>query len=178
MVQLLLVPVALAADAFAVSIAVGTLCGAARSRWPMLSAASLFGLFQFMMPLLGYSGTSWMFTKGGTIGRIVATVCLAAIGVKMIIDRAKKEHGAVAPIQQLALAVATSIDALLVGVGYAGLEIGIGETLFRCIVIGIITFLISIGGCAAGYMYGEKNTRHAMTAGGCILILIAVKSLF
>ena len=117
-----------------------------------------------------------------TISHIVSFVLLAAIGINMIREALTKKDKDDEPDAECSLsvkamflmAVATSIDALAVGVTLAFLNVNIAAA---CSLIGVTTFLISLGGVAVGNFFGARFQKKAEIAGGVILILIGVKIL-
>jgi len=169
-----LIGIALAMDALAVSLVLGAAEGN-RLTWKRILLVSLFfGGFQAFMPLIGWYGCSLTGLIRET-GHYFAAGLLGLIGGKMIYDR-KEEHAAVFTLPRLLLlALATSIDAFLVGVGFACLKRTSvhGEVLL----IGLITFLISGAGCLAGRHSGKLlKTEHCMLLGGLVLIAIGIKT--
>ena len=172
-----LIGIALSMDALAVSIVLGAAEGS-RMNWKRILVVSLFfGVFQAVMPLIGWFGCSLLTGLIRDAGRYIAALLLAFIGGKMIYDR-NEEHTAVFTVPRLfLLALATSIDALLVGVGFACLKrVSIyGDVLL----IGLITFLISGAGCLTGRFSGKLlNSSHCMLIGGLVLIGIGIKTAF
>jgi putative Mn2+ efflux pump MntP len=174
---IILIAVGLAMDAFAVSIATG-ITTTRQKRKTAFVMASFFGLFQMLMPLIGWSvGLTFSDLIVG-IDHWIAFGLLAFIGSKMIYDSTKKEgtveNKALRISSLLTLAVATSIDALMVGLSFAFLQTTIAMPI---LVIGIVTFSLSyvgvIFGCAIGSLFGNK----IKIAGGLILIAIGVKVL-
>ena len=169
-----LIGIALSMDALAVSLVLGAAEGP-RLTWTRILTVSLFfGVFQAVMPLIGWFGCGLTGLVQET-GRYIAAGLLGLIGGKMIYDR-NEEHAAVFTLPQLLLlALATSIDAFLVGVGFACLKCAAiyGEVLL----IGAITFLISAAGCLAGRGSGKLlKPAHGMLLGGLVLIAIGVKT--
>lgn len=181
----LLLSASLAMDAFAVSLTSGL-----KLKTPTLKSASfiggIFGFFQFFMPVLGYFIASFfidsVFTDNiDTVAKIISFAILAYIGGNMLRESFKKgEDGAEEEDFQLTLkyliplAIATSIDAMTVGVTFAMLGV---PYLSPCISIGIITFLLSTAGVFIGSKLGEKYKSVAEKLGGVVLILIAFKIL-
>ncbi|HAE21326.1 MAG TPA: hypothetical protein DCG47_03250 [Spirochaetaceae bacterium] len=176
---------ALAMDAFAVSVSAGV-CIADMSFRHALRTALCFGLFQFIMPLVGYAaGISF----SGLIepwDHWLAFGLLVFVGAKMIResfsikdeascseDELKKKN-VLDPRTLLALAVATSIDALAVGMSYSALRAPIW---LAAGIIGVITFALCLVGCEFGKRLGARFERGAEIAGGAVLIAIAFKIL-
>ena len=170
-----LLGVGLSMDALAVSLALGA---AERKRFTwkkLLLTAGLFGLFQALMPLIGWFGGSLCGDAVRSFGRVAASLLLAFIGIRMLRPSKEKDGPPKGSglRELLALAFATSIDALLVGVSYACLgRTGIGPDV--C-VIGLTTFVISAAGCAAGRVSGSLFGGKCEILGGLVLIGLAVK---
>ena len=172
--ETVLIGIALSMDALAVSIVLGA-AEPGRMTWKrILIIALFFGVFQAVMPLIGWYGCSLTGLIRET-GHYFAAGLLGVIGGKMIYDR-KEEHTAVFTLPRLfLLALATSIDAFLVGVGFACLQRP--SILDDVLLIGLITFLISAAGCLAGRHSGKLlKTEHCMLIGGLVLIGIGVKT--
>lgn len=182
LIELLLISVGLAMDAFAVAVCKGLNMRRINYKHALIIAL-FFGGFQALMPFIGWLvGTRF----AGYIDKYdhyVAFVLLAFIGVKMIIDALRGEEECESckgadklDIKELlVLAVATSIDALAVGVTFALLpELNI---VWSVAIIGVITFLISAIGVVIGNRFGSKYQQKAELAGGIILVLIGVKFL-
>jgi len=175
-ITVILIAVGLAMDAFAVSIARGMVVKEGRLREALLLAA-LFGGFQALMPLIGWlAGLSFRDLIAG-IDHWIAFGLLTIIGAKMIYDAiwGEEEEGAdLTMLTALTLAIATSIDALMVGLSFAFLETSI---LVPVLTIGVVTFgLCFVGftfGCRLGRLFGGK----IRVVGGLILILIGVRIL-
>ena len=177
--ELLLISVGLAMDAFAVSIFKG-LC-LQRIRWQNALCAGLwFGAFQALMPLVGYFLGSTLREYVEAFDHWIAFALLLVIGANMIREaifadgEGESENGDFKAKTMLPLAVATSIDALAVGVSFAMSEVNIIPAVT---VIGCVTLAISALGVLAGHIIGERFGRSAQIAGGIILILIGTKIL-
>src|SRR5665647_1434275 len=174
---IILIAVGLAMDAFAVSIAKGVVINHNRQKTALL-LGGFFGGFQMLMPAIGWLvGLSFKEIIMG-VDHWIAFGLLAFIGLKMIYDSTKKEKENEETTLKLhtllILAVATSIDALMVGLSFAFLQTPILEPI---IAIGLITFLLSISGfyfgCGLGRIFGNK----IKIIGGLILIAIGLKIL-
>ena len=183
MLEHFLIALALAMDCFAVSV----VCGVIVRKWEarlLLRLAFFFGFFQALMPLIGWFLTSRFSSYLQAVDHWIAFAMLAFIGGKMVLDSFKDEkQGHLDPRglkTQLALAVATSIDALAVGISYActGYETLSSMTL-PLVTIGAVSFLMSILGFSLGVRFGEvvnKKMRPELL-GGIILLGIGVKIL-
>ena len=181
LLTLLTLAVGLAMDAFAVSI-----CKGLAMREKVLKKGIIVGLwfggFQALMPFLGWA-LGIRFQKYITsVDHWIAFFLLLFIGGKMVIeavrDKDVQEIGAKdLPLdhkEMLLLAVATSIDALAVGITFAFLNVSIMEA---CLIIGCTTFVLSVIGVVVGNFFGTRYKRKAEIAGGVILILIGLKIL-
>lgn len=177
LVELIILSVGLAMDAFAVSICKGL--AMKKMKWKNAIIIGLyFGIFQAIMPLIGYLlGVSFQ-SAITSIDHWVAFVLLVGIGANMIREAMSKEkEGANDSIKikdMLILAIATSIDALAIGITFAFLEVNITLAVS---LIGIITFIISVIGVKIGNIFGDKYERKAELAGGIILIGLGIKIL-
>lgn len=190
LITLLLTALGLAADAFAVSVAKGM-----RMRHlilkPALLIAVTFGAFQGLMPVIGWALGSRLTTWIEPWDHWIAFALLAAIGAKMIwearsgevagadaADGSPADAGApaftIGARELLVLGVATSIDALAVGVSFAFLDVSIW---MAAIVIAVVTFGMSMLGIRLGHHAGKWLARGAELAGGVVLIGIGVKIL-
>ena len=181
-IELLLMGVGLAMDAFAVSVCKG-LGMKKLNKKQALVIGLYFGGFQALMPLVGWI-LGIQFQKYITsIDHWIAFILLGFIGGKMILEAVKEwnEEDIVEVKDQpldhrnmFVLAVATSIDALAVGITFAFLQVPIVEAVS---IIGITTFVISVIGVYVGNFFGNRYKKKAELAGGIILILIGLKIL-
>ena len=178
--ELLLIGVGLSMDAFAVAICQGL--SMTRLNWRRAGVIALFfGGFQAAMPLLGWALGSRFAVYIQELDHWVAFVLLGLIGGNMVREALGSAEETVCcdagelDLRQLFLmAVATSIDALAVGVTFAFLEVAIVPAVS---VIGITTFCLSLAGVAVGNFFGARYKRRAELSGGVILILLGVKIL-
>ena len=165
-------------DCFAVSIASGIILKRVQLR-PMLIMALAFGFFQALMPLLGWIGASFFSHLIESIDHWIAFAILAFLGGRMIMESFKDEdcRHEFDPTKLkvvAALAVATSIDALAVGITLAFLNVALIPSVTF---IGVTTFVISAIGIRIGNIFGMKYKSRAEFAGGVILICIGLKIL-
>ena len=177
--EVFLIGIGLSMDAFAVSV-----CRGLKMQKLNVSQTALialfFGGFQALMPLIGWFLGTQFESYITAIDHWVAFILLAIIGGKMIYDSCKKEEDdnsdkSVLNIKELfVMAIATSIDALAVGITFAFLDVNIWSSI--CI-IGITTFVLSAIGVFIGHKFGAKYKSKAELAGGIILVLIGVKIL-
>ena len=174
--EIILIGIALSMDALAVSLALGTSEGPRMDSSKILLVALFFGGFQALMPLAGWFGCSLCGDAVVRYGRYISAGLLGVIGGKMIFDREPEKPVSFGLLRLLVLAFATSIDAFLVGVGFACLgRTSIGP---EVIVIGCITFAISAAGCVAGRYSRRWFGKYSAPAGGAVLIAIGLKTLF
>lgn len=181
--ELALIGVGLSMDAFAVSICKGLSIRKVDKKY-MLVLAAFFGGFQALMPTLGWFLGSQFQTYITAIDHWIAFILLTLIGGKMILDviKEKGENEEVCPDDSVRidlkefflLAVATSIDALAVGITFAFLQVKLASSVT---IIGCITFCFTIAGVLIGNVFGTKFKDKATILGGVILIAIGVKIL-
>ena len=171
LIDLLLIGVSLSMDAFAVSICKGLSVHKVELRHALICGA-WFGVFQAGMPVLGYLLGSQFQDLLNRVGPWVAFLLLALIGANMVRESFGGDDFSAKAM--LPLAVATSIDALAVGVSFAAMQVNIVPA--ACI-IGITTFVLSAVGVKAGAIFGDKYRALAERMGGIVLILIGVKTL-
>ena len=175
--ELFLLAVGLSMDAFAVAVCKGLSLGKVRLRH-MLIPAVWFGAFQALMPLIGYFLGARFEKYIVSVDHWIAFVLLAGIGANMLREAVKSENGeedaSLTVKVMLPLALATSIDALVVGITFAFLQVRI---LPAVCFIGAITFLFSMAGVKIGSIFGERWRKGAQIAGGVILILLGIKIL-
>lgn len=176
--ELLIIAVGLSMDAFAVSICKGLSICRVRPK-NICSVALWFGGFQALMPVLGYYlGVSFA-DFVSAVDHWIAFILLAIIGGKMLKDSFEKDESCeVNPDfsfkTMFAMAVATSIDALAVGVSFAFLKVNIW---YAVLLIGIITGAFSAVGIYIGNLFGSKYKYKAEFVGGFILVAMGLKIL-
>ena len=170
-----LIGVGLSMDAFAVSVCKGLSMKKINYIYAIIIAA-FFGVFQAVMPLIGWLLGIQFEGYVSTYGSWIAFALLAFIGAKMIYEAIKEDDAcetSIIVIKELfILALATSIDALAVGISFSFLDVNIWQSI---LVIGLITFAISLLGVIFGNKFGAKYKSKAEIVGGIILILIGVK---
>lgn len=174
--ELFILAVGLSMDAFAVSVCKGLSLGKINGKH-MCIAGAWFGGFQALMPLIGYFLGSLFADMITKYDHWIAFILLVFIGAKMIKEACGEgEHvdGSMTAKTMLILAVATSIDALAVGVTFAFLKVSI---LPAVVFIGVVTFVCSAAGVKIGSIFGTKYQAKAEISGGIVLILIALKIL-
>ena len=182
--EIWLLAIGLAMDCFAVSIASGIILKRVRMR-TMLIMALAFGFFQALMPLLGWIGASFFSHLIENIDHWIAFAILAFLGGRMVLESFKDEdcrHELDPTSLKVvsALAVATSIDALAVGVSFAFLGVRSFSSILPSIgIIGFVSFALSFVGLMFGIRFGCGIARklRAELWGGVILIIIGTKIL-
>jgi putative Mn2+ efflux pump MntP len=175
--EIFLIAVGLSMDAFAVSITLG-LSVKKPKIIEYLIPGIYFGFFQALMPLIGYFAGTLFADKISNIEHWVAFALLGLVGGNMIRESFSKEEEIKENpfnfIKMLLLAIATSIDALAVGVTFAFFQINIFVTI---IIIGLTTFIISIIGVKIGNIFGTKFKSKAEFVGGAVLVILGAKIL-
>jgi putative Mn2+ efflux pump MntP len=169
----------LAMDAVAVSIANG-MCIAGSKTKKALVIALFFGVAQGLMPLLGYLAGSLMKDLIQSIDHWVALVLLSFIGIRMIVEAVRhiKSPHSCPPPRELTTkvifvqAIATSIDALAIGISFAALGYNI---LFASAIISATTFVCCLVAVYIGRFFGSTLKEKAEILGGCVLIIIALR---
>ena len=176
LMELILTATGLSMDAFAVSICKGL--ALRKMEWSRALLCGIwFGVFQGLMPLIGFFAGSHFAKAVSGVDHWIVFIVLSLIGGNMIREALGKDED-VDPSFGIAgmfmLAVATSIDALAVGVSFAFLKMNIWTS---AITIGCITFFISTAGVKIGNAFGTRYKSKAELAGGTILIFIGLKIL-
>ena len=177
-IEILLIAVGLSMDAFSVSICKGLTTK--HFSWRVALICGLwFGLFQVLMPLIGYFFGSQFQQLIESVDHWIAFGLLFLIGANMIReafwgDKEEANDSSLSFKTMFLLAIATSIDALAVGVSFACIQVRIWSSV---LVIGVTTFLFSVLGVKIGNMFGSKFEKSAEILGGIILILIGLKIL-
>ena len=178
LLELFITAVALAMDAFVVAICKGLTVEKVKLKHAVITGV-WFGGFQMLMPLLGYLCASMFSEYITSFDHWVAFFLLVAIGISMIAeafkkDEEKKETNPFSFMTMLIMAVATSVDALAVGITFAFLDVNIWVA---TALIGATTFILSAVGVKVGNVFGAGKKNIAEIAGGVILILLGVKIL-
>lgn len=176
-IELIILSIGLAMDALAVAICKGL--SMAKMSWKKACiVGAYFGIFQAGMPLIGYLLGINFQSKITHIDHWIAFILLGIIGINMIKEaisnKEDKSNDSVKFKDMIILAIATSIDALAVGITFAFLNVDI---LIAITLIGVITFIISVVGVKIGNIFGDKYEKKAELAGGLILILLGLKIL-
>ena len=175
--EIILIAIGVAMDAFAVSICKGL--SMKKMNWKKaLIIGAYFGIFQGVMPLIGYFLGVTFQNLVTQIDHWVAFVLLSFVGLKMLKEAFANDseniNDNVDFKTMIVLAIATSIDALAIGITFAFLQTNI---LLAISIIGIITFAVCVIGVKIGNKFGDKYERKAETVGGLILIFMGIKIL-
>lgn len=174
--ELLLLSVGLSADAFSASVCEGLKMKKINRSGAFLTAL-FFGVFQALMPLAGYFLGRRFSDVTAKFDYWIAFILLGIIGIKMIIESFGEEstEDAVYRInirELFLLAVATSIDAMAVGIVFSAQN---SDIVLSVSVIGTVTFLLSLVGVTVGNRFGSRYGKKAGIVGGAVLIIIGVK---
>ena len=175
--EIILISVGLSMDAFAVSLCKGMSLNKKNYKKAFI-VGLYFGLFQFIMPIIGFKLASRFSNTITNIDHWIAFFLLLFIGLKMIKDSILKENildNNVNFKEMIGLAIATSIDALAVGITFSFLKVSIFSS---SLLIGIITFILSFMGIIIGSKFGERLGNKSQVVGGFILIVMAFKIVF
>lgn len=176
-VELLLIAIGLSMDAFSVSVCKGLTTK--KFSWRMALVCGLwFGFFQALMPIIGYFLGAQFQEMIEAYDHWIAFGLLFLIGANMIREavwgKEEEQDGSLGFKTMFLLAIATSIDALAVGVSFACIQVKLWSSV---LIIGITTFLFSVLGVKIGNAFGSKYEKSAGIVGGIILILIGLKIL-
>jgi len=176
-IELIFLSLALATDAFAVAVCIGLTMPGFKMKNAVI-VGLYFGIFQAIMPLLGYFIGGVFTERVAAFDHWIAFVLLSILGGKMIYGSFKKEEeiaqASLTFFLMLPLALATSIDALAAGVTFAFLQVNI---LPAIALIGIITFFASALAVRLGDFVGNRFKSKAEFAGGIVLIFLAVRGI-
>ncbi len=178
-VELIITAIALSMDAFAVALCKGLATQNVKYKHAIITGV-WFGGFQALMPLIGFFLASLFASFIEPVSSYVAFILLTLIGINMIKESFEKEEdececGSFAPLTMLPLALATSIDALTVGVGFAMIK---DLDIYLAVAsIGIITFVLSALGVKLGSVFGTRVGKVAERTGGGILIFMGLNIL-
>ena len=179
--ELLIIAIVLSLDAFAVSVCKGLATQNIKPRH-LISAGLWFGGFQALMPTIGYFLGAAFESYITSIDHWVAFILLSLIGVNMIKEsfgdaEENSANDSFSAKTMLVMAVATSIDALAVGITFAFTVETVRHLIFAVSSIGVITFIFSAIGVNLGSIFGTKYNKKATFTGGVILIILGLKLL-
>jgi len=175
--QIVLLAIALSIDAMVVSFSQGLIFKTQKLKNSLILAFFL-GFFQFLMPVLGYFGASFVYEYLQVINKWIVFGIFLLLGLKFIKEAFEKKENTVCCISLTCLfmfALATSIDACAAGISICFAHINIW---FPAIFIGIVTFINSLIGFWSGYMFKNFPSKYLEITGGLILIGLAIKALF
>ena len=174
----ILIGFGLAMDAFAVSICKGLSFSKLNFKKAFI-VATYFSLFQMLMPIIGYFLGIRFSSVLESVDHWISFLLLSFIGIKMILDSFKKdvdnENDMIDFKTMVVLAVATSIDALAIGLTFAFLNIN--NICFPIVIIGLITFALSTVGVILGNKFSNKLENKSKILGGSVLVFIGIKIL-
>jgi manganese efflux pump family protein len=182
--DIIFLSIALAMDCFTVAIVAGVIMKEAQWK-TILRMSFLFGFFQALMPFCGWTGFTYFAKYIEAFDHWIAFGLLAFLGIRMIRealqpDEEEKHFNPAKWKTQVSLAVATSIDALAIGISFACTEYHhVSQLAFPLSAIGITSFLFGVFGCLLGIKFGRHITKRFQPEllGGIILILIGIKVL-
>lgn len=182
-IEIFLIGIGLSMDAFAVSVSKGLFMRSVNYKHALI-IAGFFGIFQAVMPVLGWALAAQFSGYIESFDHWIAFGLLAIIGGKMLWDAFSGSGDEMEEVEPdkakldyrelVLLAIATSIDALAIGITFASLNVGPFPAV---VIIGITTFVISLIGVVVGNRFGARYERTATIVGGIILIAIGVKVL-
>ncbi len=182
-VEIFLIALSLAMDAFAVSVSDGLALKEIKPKHGAVHGLH-FGFFQFMMSLIGYLGANIFKGYIESIDHWIAFILLLIIGFNMIRETFGEEEEAETSEEKMfsvghmtMLAIATSIDALAVGISFSLAELKMSIWV-ACLMIGAVSFVLPFCGVYIGKFIGGMFQKYAQRAGGCVLIIIGIKILF
>lgn len=176
-----LTALALAMDSFTVAIAAGLILKRVKLG-NFLTIAFFFGLFQALMPLMGWAGSVYFYNLIENYDHWIAFAILVFLGVKMIREGVQDEEEHHFDPTRLAtvlvLSVGVSIDALAVGISFTCIGMNtLASLVFPLIAIGLASFVLALGGCFIGSLVGNKLRLPVEPLGGVVLILLGIKIL-
>lgn len=176
-IELLLIALGLAMDAFAVAVCKGL----AMKKFNIKKAVIIalwFGVFQGIMPIIGFGLGNVFESWINSVKYIIAFILLCFIGYSMLKEEEKEDEtyikDTILARDMFILAVATSIDALTIGVTFAFFKVNI---ILAAIIISSITFILSAIAVVIGSKFGEKCGKKAQAVGGILLILLGIQNL-
>lgn len=176
-IEILMISIGLAMDAFAVAVCKGINCKVVDKK-KILLVGFMFGIFQAIMPLIGYSVGAGLRRLIFAIDHYIVFIFLVVIGVNMIYESVcgREEYsGSDINVKSLIVpAIATSIDAFSVGIMFAFMKINL---MLSVLTIGLVAFVLSAIGVYIGNSFGKRFEKKAKFLGGLILIIMGIKTL-
>lgn len=181
MIQVIFIAISLAMDAFAVSISQGVCIKQFKKYIPLIFGLT-FGIFQFSMTTIGYFGGKTFLYGISKYDNIISCAILVLIGILMILEAIKNnkdecevDEYRIEFKKLINLGIATSIDALAIGISFSFSKINI---FVSALIIGLAAFLFSYVGIIIGYEFGLKFSKFSEYLGGIILIVLGIEALF
>ena len=172
-IEIILIGVSLAMDAFAISVCKGLRNNTTKNG---IIISLFFSVFQFIMPIIGYYFGNILSAKIINYQTYFSSILLIIIGILMIKEDNFNDLDNKLNIKELLLlSIATSIDALVIGISFSFIKTNI---LYSSTIIGIITFIITLIGYYLGHLFNEKAHQYSNIIGGITLIIIGIKLLF
>lgn len=169
--------ISLAMDAMAVSVAMFSVRHTRSAIWQAFVVSAVFALFQFFMPVIGFGCCSIIpVAIVEKVGKFVACALLLFIGGRMLFSKEECTVPQFGVLSVLSLALVTSIDALIVGVGFA--LTSNAHVFYYSVIIGLVTLFIALFGCFLGSVIGVHCMSKSTRIGGIVLIGIAIKQFF
>ena len=171
-IEIVLIGLSLSMDAFSISIVTGLKNGKTKTG---ITVALFFGLFQFIMPILGFSFGNLLNEKIIDYQHYVSILLLLLIGILMLNEKNDNTDEYKLDFKELILlSIATSIDAFIIGISFSFLKTNI---FLSSTIIGIITFIMCYIGYFLGHLFNKKAHQYANYIGGITLIILAIKTL-
>lgn len=171
LLEIILIGISLAMDAFTISVCIGLQNNKIQSG---IISSLFFGIFQFIMPILGFYLGNIFTNKIINYNPYVATILLITIGILMLKEKNDNYFDKLNLKDLFLLSIATSIDALVIGISFSFFKTNI---LISSLIIGIITFIICLIGFYLGNLFNKKVGKYSNFIGGITLIILGVKFL-
>ena len=173
LLEIILIGLSLSMDAFSISIILGLRNKLIKTG---ITTSIFFGLFQLIMPILGYYLGNILNEKIINYESYFSTILLIVIGILMIIEKNEiNTYNKLNYKELFFLSIATSIDAFVIGISFSFIKTNI---FISSIIIGLITFFISFIGYFLGHLFNKKAHQYSNVIGGITLIIIGIKMLF
>lgn len=179
--EIWLTALALAMDSFTVAITAGLILKRIQLRH-FLTIAFFFGLFQAIMPLIGWSGSLYFYRFIEKFDHWIAFAILVFLGVRMIRegleDGEEKQFDPTKMAKILLLSIGVSIDALAVGISFTCIGMDtLSSIAYPLVAIGVTSFVLALGGCFIGSLIGSKLKFPVEPIGGAVLVILGIKIL-
>ncbi len=172
-IEIILIGISLAMDAFTISICKGIKNNILKDG---IITSMFFAFFQFIMPIIGYYLGNIISNKIINYHTYFSSILLITVGILMLRnEEINTQDNKLNYIELFLLSIATSIDAFVIGISFSFIDIIIIKS---SVIIGIITFIISLIGYFLGFLFHKKNHRYSNYIGGITLILLGIKLLF